>query len=313
MTALETMAAAARPPGLGDARVPCPQCGGLIHPVAGRCKHCKEDLTQFRTGRPQAAAALPSLNGTAVAVQTAVPPGTNGHAPAAAAPTVVIPAAREGSQPILPPRPTGRSMRAQKPRAAWMSWPMLVIAIAVVAIIVAVVIMILPQDTPRTGSRKLPPTPAPERMETNPLPPKASQIDPWGGGPDPGAQPPQPQAPQTIDPNDLNVAPADPDDLFGGLGGTGGGLGGGAGAVMFNVVDKVCTKLKDCPDLDQALISMACDQFKALPKMPMPTNCPSAQRCLDAVDHLSCGSANGTNPLTVMYQISECTAALTDC
>ena len=139
MTALETMAAAARPPGLGDARVPCPLCGGLIHPVAGRCKHCKEDLSQFRAGRPQAAAALPALNGARPATSRERSPahardvpGTNGHAPA----IPVAIRAREGSQPILPPRPTGRSMRgARAARALWKSWPMLVIGVAVLAIV----------------------------------------------------------------------------------------------------------------------------------------------------------------------------------
>ena len=41
------MAVAARP-GPSDARVPCPLCGGLIHPIAGKCKHCKADLTAHR-------------------------------------------------------------------------------------------------------------------------------------------------------------------------------------------------------------------------------------------------------------------------
>jgi hypothetical protein len=199
-------------------------------------------------------------------------------------------------------------MRAEQPRAAWKSWPMLVIGVAVVAIVVAIVIMVLPQDRPKAGARKLPPTPAPERMETNPLPPKASQIDPWSQPDTQPApvQPPQPQAPQ--------LPQNDPDDLFGGLNGAGGlSVGGGAGAVMLHVVDKVCSKLKDCPDLDQTLISTTCDQLKAFPKPPLPANCPAAQRCLDAVDSMSCNSATGTSPLTVMYQISECTAALTDC
>src|SRR5205814_5764562 len=120
MTALMTMAATARPPGLGDARVPCPLCGGLIHPVAGRCKHCKEDLSTFRAGRPQAAATLPALNGhtiTAPATLHAPPPvvaaqtngymptsgnGTNGQSTITAAPIAIQ--ARDGSQPILPPR-----------------------------------------------------------------------------------------------------------------------------------------------------------------------------------------------------------------
>ncbi|HEY1553535.1 MAG TPA: hypothetical protein VGF94_01815 [Kofleriaceae bacterium] len=37
-----------RLPRTADARVPCPLCGGLIHPIAGRCKHCKQDLTELR-------------------------------------------------------------------------------------------------------------------------------------------------------------------------------------------------------------------------------------------------------------------------
>ena len=31
-----------------EARVPCPVCRGPIHPVAGRCKHCRADLHALR-------------------------------------------------------------------------------------------------------------------------------------------------------------------------------------------------------------------------------------------------------------------------
>src|SRR5215510_7929017 len=68
------MAVAARP-GPADARVPCPLCGGLIHPIAGRCKHCKGDLSALRSTRPAAAATLPALN---------QPPATRAAAPAPA-------------------------------------------------------------------------------------------------------------------------------------------------------------------------------------------------------------------------------------
>ena len=30
-----------------DPRVACPVCGGLVHPVAGKCKHCKTDLVKL--------------------------------------------------------------------------------------------------------------------------------------------------------------------------------------------------------------------------------------------------------------------------
>jgi hypothetical protein len=47
------MALAARPSPAGaprslDVRTVCPVCGGSIHPVAGRCKHCKADLVKLR-------------------------------------------------------------------------------------------------------------------------------------------------------------------------------------------------------------------------------------------------------------------------
>src|SRR5262245_2082840 len=177
MTALMDMAAA-RPSGIADARVPCPLCGGLIHPVAGRCKHCKEDLTTFRAGRPQAAAALPALNGNGASTNGAI--GTNGHVAATPAAVPAPLPAREGSQPILPPRTTARSVQAQRPPSMWRSWPMLVIALAVVAIVAATVIMVLPAGRSHAGG-KLSAPPAPERMETNPLPDKSSMIDPWSG------------------------------------------------------------------------------------------------------------------------------------
>jgi hypothetical protein len=100
------MAAATRP-GPADARVPCPLCGGLIHPIAGRCKHCKEDLRTLRGARPAAVATLPALgqplpmpqvtgtgngaansngNEHATATATAPVPATNGYYPASAQP-----------------------------------------------------------------------------------------------------------------------------------------------------------------------------------------------------------------------------------
>jgi hypothetical protein len=321
MTALENMAAAARQPGLGDARVPCPLCGGLIHPVAGRCKHCKEDLTQFRAGRPQAAAALPPLNGAGsqpVPVPAPAPqvspwaPPTHANGAAAAPVPVAVPTAREGSQPILPQRPTGRSMAVASPTTSlWRSWPMIVIGVAVLAIVTAVVIMVLPEDTKGSSKKIGTPPPAPERMDLDPMPPKASQLnpgDPWSQ-PDPGAQPQQPPRP-TPPPDPSQPDPNDPNDLFGGLGG---GAGITGSAVMLTVFDKACNKLKTCPDIDQSMISTVCDQFASMPKPPAPKNCPAAQRCFDAIDGMSCSQASSTSPLTAIYLIKDCTSAMNDC
>lgn len=303
MTALENMAAAARPPGIGDARVPCPLCGGLIHPVAGRCKHCKEDLTTFRQGRPQAATALPALNGHAVA------------AAGVAAPMTAVPVAtvREGSQPILPQRTTGSHAAAKKPSGSLLrNWPMLVIGLAVLAIITAVVIMVLPQDSGRRNRIGKPPAPAPERMDSSPIPPKASQLDdPWDQpgrqpslppvpDPNPPQQAPDPQAGTQPDPND-------PNDVFGSIGGTNGA------AVMIAMAEHACSKMKSCPGVDQTMLSLACDQFKAVPKPKLPASCDAAKRCMDAIDAMDCSQASSDNPISAVYLLKDCSSAMTDC
>lgn len=316
MTALSNMAAAARPPGIGDARVPCPLCGGLIHPVAGRCKHCKEDLTSFRAGRPQAATPLPSL----VAPQPARN-GSYGHVVAAEVP-IAVPV-REASQPILPPRPTGRSLAAQRPRGSLADkWPLIVIGLAVIALVGAVVIMVLPEDKARSsGKRNLMPTPAPDRMDTNPVPPqKQSQNDPWADPdfvPDPGRDPrmaPDPGQPDPPPPDD------DDDDLLGGLGGGGGtgglgfggSLGGMSGTFMLTMIHQACQKAQSCPNVDQSMLGPLCSQFSALPRPPVPRSCAPALRCLSAIDKLDC-DAGLDNPLGAIALIQDCTKAATEC
>lgn len=335
MTALSNMAAASRPPGIGDARVPCPLCGGLIHPVAGRCKHCKEDLSSLRAGRPQAAAPLPALNKSAPRygdVQAAVVPaspygpngpnGTNGHASAV---PIMVPAAgegvvRDGGQPILPPRPTSQwHMKAQKPGGLARHWPLLVIVLAAAAIVAAVIIMVLPEDEHKGGKRHLPATPAPDRMETDPLN-KQSQLDPWdqggpGGAPGTAPDPGQGQGHMPDPPRQHPQAP-DPDDIWGGLSGPGpsGGMMGGqlAGSFMFTMMLQACHKLQSCPGTNQQMLTAACSQFNSMPHPPMPQNCPSAQKCLDAIDALDC-DANIDNPLQAITLLQDCTKAATEC
>jgi len=120
-----------------DARIPCPLCGGAIHPIAGRCKHCKGDVGALRGGRPTAAATLPALiarSAEATYGQAATPvPGAPAVADSAS------PATPEG-MPILPARPTGR-MHAVAPSARW---PAIVIVLSVVSIAIAVTVMLWP-------------------------------------------------------------------------------------------------------------------------------------------------------------------------
>lgn len=321
------MAAAARPPGIGDARVPCPLCGGLIHPVAGRCKHCKEDLSTLRAGRPQAAAVLPALNGKAG--QPAAAPvagnGTSVHAGPVAAAPVAIPA-RDGSAPILPQRVTGRDMEAARPRRILENWPLIVIVLAVIAIVTAVVIMVLPASSAARGGKKgLLAPPAPDRMETSPLPEKSSQADPWQSGPAPNAAPdpqqptpPDPQPRATPDPPRQPDPNSDPDDLFGNLG------GGSAfdqmlqsmnGTFALTMLNAACTKLQSCPGTSGGTVAMMCSSLTNFPHPALPANCPSARRCMEAIDKMDCNSslATGTDPFAAMMLVQDCATAATQC
>jgi hypothetical protein len=246
------MAAVTRP-GPADARVPCPLCGGLIHPIAGRCKHCKGDLRALRSARPAAAATLPALSQPAPAPQAngrandhdraeGSPRGTNGHHAAAPGPSLVqavaaaaaaapIPLATQhgpaDAVAILPPRPTGR-FTAPAPRASWKSWPVIVIVLAVIAIVTAVVLMVFPPGGPRnpggagdSGTNNSL-QPAPDRMDTNPAPstprlPPSTSPDPWsrrGGGTAPTTPPGAPPDPPDDPPDDPDIDAPDVDDAI---------------------------------------------------------------------------------------------------
>lgn len=305
MTALASMAA------LDDGRIPCPLCGGLIHPVAGRCKHCKQDLATMRTGRAAAATPLPALhNGGPVA--NAMPQMIAAIAPH----PIAIPHATytPGSGPVLPPRVTGRSAAAHPAKSSWKSWPMLVIVLASVAIVVAVVLMVWPPGQADAGRKMLSQPPAPERMETDPLPPagagNTNGADPWGGHSqaDPPAQPrvtpdPLPKAPPPADPLRDPFGSTDP---FAGLSAASGG------AVFQAVLVHACTKLKSCPNPDDTVNTM-CDAFSMFPKAP-PPKCDAATRCFEAIDKMDCATdLNNMNPGDVMMKMQDCMTAATTC
>jgi hypothetical protein len=297
MTALTDMAAAARP-GTSEARVPCPRCGGLVHPVAGRCKHCKEDLTTLRAGRPQAATPLPALLG--------------------ATPVPALIAAREESQPILPPRESAHGMPAQGTHSAWRRWPIVVIVLAGLAIVGAVVVMfwLPPSSGGSADSHGLKPPPAPERMELNPIPPPNSDpqpADPWGA---PGAPQQAPRAPHAqrapIAPD-----PLDPDpfannniDPFGGAPlGTGGNLD-----FVATFGRHLCDRLTQCGNSSDEVASY-CNLMKAMPSPGAAPTCASAKKCLDHVDTMSC-TLQGDDPAALsalVTQIPDCLDAITRC
>jgi hypothetical protein len=269
-------------------------CGGLVHPVAGRCKHCKADLSAHRAGRPHARAALPAL-----AASTG--PGAS---------PLAVPR-RDESQPILPPRESARMPAARDSGGLVRRWPYVVIAVAALAIVGAVVVMVWMPPASGDDSRALPPPPAPEHMQTNPLPaqPDPPQpADPWG--PAPHAQNDPPPAPRHT-PN----PPASPDpdpssDPFA----SGGLLQNGGGNLDFVATfgRHVCDRLQQCGASGLAVTSY-CNMMKALPPHGDPT-CAAARRCLQHVDTMSCSMRVDDAAIAeLMTQLPDCLDAMTNC
>ncbi len=279
--------------------MPCPLCGGLIHPVAGRCKHCKEDLSSLRGARPQASAPLPALDGKSAG--NAVP---------------VIAPVREASQPILPPRPTGSSPVAAVPRSAWRSWPVLVILVATSAILAAVVIMVWPHSSEAGKKHALQPPPAPERMDTQSLPqpalpqaPAPQTDDPWGPPPAQrhGSLDPQPQQmPSLKDPFSDDDDALDPFAPLHGNGPT--GLGAVNVTKLASAIGKhLCDRATQCGD--SATANVYCNAYGAAGAMP--ATCPAIERCFSVIDHLSCDDAStGATPWQLMQTMSDCVEAM---
>lgn len=288
---------------LQDSRVPCPQCGGLIHPIAGKCKHCKADLSQYRAARPAANTPLPPLGQASVAQPAVLGNGHPPHAPVAHA--VPLPLA---AQTVLPPRPTGRAQTERIHGSVWRSWPVVVIVVAMFAIVAAVVIMVWPAGRGRAGTRALQPPPAPERMDTQtpPVTPKIDAPVPHAAAPraaptapttpdDPWPQP-APRVDPQADPSAQSDQSADDDSidalppvrrvpmprshrrlpLYGG------------GMIELAMTAQICRKMIRCGTSDPGL-RQTCEQIARMPVNP-PANCPAADRCLRQIDALGCSS-----------------------
>ena len=314
------MAVAARP-GPSDARVPCPLCGGLIHPIAGKCKHCKADLTGHHAVRPAASTPLPALHRPPSNGHGPSRAETNGH-PAHAAVATAVAAAE--AQPVLPPSPTSRSHTAAPAASAWRSWPVLVIVVAMIAIVAAVVLMMWPESSARgdRGKRALQPPPAPERMPTTVPDPRTApnrQSQAPRAAPDPWATPSDPPSAKDPgstpgdDPNDSNddddLAPlkdpgSDPHASRGGL------RFNRPGALFGTMVVHLCRKMLECGVADP-LVTNQCDRFsRVLPAAPV--SCPAATRCFQHIDAMACGTQPATlaHVATLLNQFADCHDAI---
>ena len=332
------MVAAARP-GPSDARVPCPLCGGLIHPIAGKCKHCKADLATYHAPRASAAAPLPSLRGGLAPPPPASPSGQVHWIgkPQAAVEPASSPV-RPEPLPVLPPQPTARAA-AEPQTSTWRSWPVIVIGLAVIAIIAAVVLMVLPSshDEDR-GKRATASSPAPDRMQTSPnitpLPPSpaphatptpvptpvptpapAPDQDPWAdpdanavphGNPAPTPAPVQPDddldnADPLVQPH-AQVTPPSPGNRR--------RLNlNPNGSMMMTMAAHLCHKMAQCGASDASTLQI-CNTLAAQAP-PLPAHCPAAARCVKAIDSMSCASQSGdlSQIPTLFTQFVDCGAA----
>jgi len=285
-----------------DGRIACPQCGGLVHPIAGKCKHCKADLAEARGARPAAAAALPALAGGGTARPAIKRDAT--PIPAKPSPVRAIAAAAAEPDSILPPRETGR-MPVQKSKGSLLkNWPVLVIILAGLAIAAAVVLMVWPSSSAAKADTRLAPPPAPERMDTNPLPPKGSMVTPPpSGGADPWSNkngaPPAPADPN-IDPDDPAADPLNPR--------ANAGMNILGNGIMFSVFEHACTRMTSCGNSTLAPFCSTLSQ--AFGPMPAPT-CAAAQRCIERIDALPCDAAMSSQAdiLTMMGTLQDCTEA----
>lgn len=307
------MAAAPAP---SDARVPCPLCGGLIHPIAGRCKHCKADLSRHQAARPASAMPLPSLLVAPSAPSSGPPPSP--YAPGAKSVPYAPSTAAEmpaAARTVLPPRPSESSTNV----SSWRSWPVVVIVLAMAAIIVAVVLMVWPAKPRDAGTRSRGTEPAPERMQTQPelaphattppqptMPPAAR--DPWADDPGPqGSAAPDPDSDQTsVDPAipDIDDVPAPTARPQGRRPGP-----GGQSAVIFSMVSRMCRKLAQCGSLDSSVAGL-CAGMGRMGAAP-PASCPAAERCLSHIDTLPCGMASDDVGMltTLMAKFQDCADA----
>ncbi|MBP9087767.1 MAG: hypothetical protein KBG15_16730, partial [Kofleriaceae bacterium] len=285
-------------PAVADAtprHVPCPLCGGLIHPIASRCKHCRAAIGDHAVQQRSGATVLKTLPALAAMPQSLSLPSS--------AVTVGLPL------PGAPPQPSTATasfdLAQADDRPWWQRWPMIVVAVAAVAIVVAIVLMVWPQHQ-RRGTNVVAP-PAPFNMNTNPMPETPPTLpsapsDPWSGtepavpsptdpsapvpGVDPGSgstaqdnNPALPTPPNTIDPNAPAPATGNSDrDRF-----------------VSQLATSVCEQIAGCTNIDPSLTGVLCNAVVTLLNQAAPWsscsfNASKAATCLKRVQTLSCDS-----------------------
>jgi len=327
-----------------DGRISCPVCKQQIHPVAGRCKHCKTDLVKLREQHGvRAARVAPVVLGMAPPAPAPFAPAAPAPATArlsgqmaAAVPTIVSPT----SQTLLDPPPYAlpqaaqapdalppiapylydETMVADAPVARRARWPIFVAIGAGIAIVICILLLVL-DDKPARSSRSNANGigRGTDSMDTDVAPPPnnlAAPGDPWGADPgaDPGARPddPPPTAVDPVpDPDPYQPpAPTPPPSTFN-------GAIPKAEDFYGTMLGAFCKKLQTCAGGNSTLDSL-CDGGASLLSGVYSDQIKNGQctydenaagRCLAAVDAFDC---KGMDPskFDTMLGIGDCASAL---
>ncbi len=276
-----------------EPRIACPACGGQVHPIAGRCKHCRADLSQ---GRPAAMLGRPplmALGGGAPPPPPAFASG-NGH-----------PAPAHASHPAAMLPSTAAPATSS---ASWSSrWPLIVALLAILAIIASVALLMFGGGSGKkkdSGAKRFD-GPAPELMPTDPLSPRVTPPAPPPNGA-PHANGTTPTDPRS--PFDNPALPPPPPPRAG---------AGPATAHEFfsQAVDGACRRMTTCAANDPTVASYCTMAHQMLPQMTdsIATMCTdydgaAGQQCLDAVARFPCPSgAIDTNAMAAtLMGLSGC-------
>jgi hypothetical protein len=307
-------------PAVADVRVSCPACGGPIHPIAGRCKHCRTDLVAARGGATGA-------QGTMIHIGQL---GKIAPSKAAAAPLVTPSGAARPGLPTGPAVAAASMGIAPRTQGRWgKRWPLLVGAIAAIAIVASVAVLLL-GDSGKGKHKRRVLGPAPDRMQTDELP-----TDPWARGsgsaidPTNGQMLPGAQVPDLNPSNDDPPPPPEPtDDEPGVQGGVLGGAVDDPGATralgtpdqfLSAALDVTCKRLAACWGDANANALDTCAKGRTMLRTQrgaVSMLCPTvdrtaAEQCLQQLAVLPCPDQSATMDelASMAYGLDPCMRA----
>ena len=80
----------------------------------------------------------------------------------------------------------------------------------------------------------------------------------------------------------------------------------------MSMMKHVCARAADCNGQLDPMITRYCEMANKLPMAPLPKSCPAAQRCMKAIDDMTCAAKfDDVQALaSVMYNFQDCVKAI---